>query len=269
MADPILNKKLVVSGLDSVTDAVKDNIIKAAGVSNGAAKVVRDGNGKVVEVVIHLPESASEAAVAAIAATPGVANVEVTDIPEGTQGFDGTPESLAALEASGFVRADYQTPVLTFNEDSTMTYSPAGLWAVTYWTGYGKAPSYPLPAELEFKVKTPNYSQNILISMGNDMYGFNIQLQGNSPDHPGTNTLTLYELEIVEVFSYVPQDQDFHICKASVNETGLMKVYFDGVEKISRQLTARPGFRNYVDFAVASVSERPMIIDYARWTKRP
>lgn len=264
------NKKLVVTAPDAISDATKDAILAAANVAHGAAKVVRDANGKVMEVIIHLPPTASEAAAAAIAATPGVSNVEVTDIPEGTQGWDATAAGIASLEAAGFSKSVYNAePLYTYNEDSTCTMNLVSWYSNVRWTGYGKLPSAPVPLTIEMKIKCPNGSQNNGVVFANDGYAGSLQLQGNDPNYPNTNTLTLGENDITEQYAYTPVDDQFHVYKMTVSETGLAKVYFDDVEKISWQMQYRPWYGNFVQPYFAIYENKIAVLDYIRWSKRP
>lgn len=264
------NQKLTVALMSAVSEAAANNVLKAAGVPKGASEIVRDANGKVIQVIIHLPATASEKAIAAIKATPGVADIQLEDVPEGFDGWDMTQAGLDAFVAAGYTRSEYVTPpIITFNEDGTMTYTSTGWASATGWRGYNKAPVSPLPIELEMRVKTSVHgSSNIVIEMRNDVYGFNIQLQGIDPAHPGMNTLTLGESDVSEDYAYVAADDLFHVIKATISDTGLMTVFYDGVSKLSKQLSVRPS-GNWAQFSISSYPDHPMTVDYARWTERP
>jgi hypothetical protein len=261
------DKKLSISATNAITDSVKNQILSAANVSEGAAKVVRDSNGKVVEVIIHLPESASSAAAAAIAATPGVANVEVTDIPEGTQGFDGTLEGWNTLLSLGYTySSSLPPPVFVYNEDGTCTVNPSTPSAVAssyFLTGDGKCPSYPLEVVLEMKIK----GNSVSMKYANDVFDAEFIVQSNAlsiyqPDHHYSE------------YTIDTHDDTFHVYKAIISSTGLVTASMDDVEVMSAQLTS-VSRGNYIGCSVGTYGTgfsggavQPTI-DYIRWTKRP
>lgn len=254
------NKKLLVSATNALSETTQQSILNAASVQNGAAKIVRDANGKVVEVVIHLPDTASDAAAAAIAATPGVSNVEVTDLPMGTQGTDGTQSSLDNLVAEGFsVSTTLPPPTNTENPDGSITISPSGSNTSAYWiyNGSGKCPSSPLPLEVEMKIK----NHNVAVHVANDVYSVEVGVDSTS--------VFLYTPNHLFVAYTTPtEDNTYHIYKMTISDTGLAVVTIDAVQVLSQQLTAVYD-GNYVKLSIGTSNTINPTIDYVRWTKRP
>jgi hypothetical protein len=134
----------------STTEAVKDKLIAASGSSKKAAEVIRDTNGKVILVVIKLPESASEAATTALLATPGVSNVVVGDLVSGTTGIDGSELTYTNLLASGWTLLS-QSPTMQISFGDVMTFTGDSANPQWFIQGDGFLPYGPLPSSIEWK----------------------------------------------------------------------------------------------------------------------
>lgn len=151
-------KELTVSIASSVSEAVKTAALKAANVPSGAANIVRDANGRVVEVRITLPDAAADAAAIALAATPGVANVASKDILPGTKGIDGT--SLSGFTDLGFVET-LRDILETLNDDGTITVQSNGLRSkLEEFSANSPIPFNNLGMSLEAKLKWISGVQN-------------------------------------------------------------------------------------------------------------
>jgi hypothetical protein len=115
------NKELQVSLNSQISEVTTNKVLAAAGVKKNAATIVRDVNGKVISVMITLPESASEAARIAIAATPGVADIAISDLPVGTVGWDGTAAALENVIITENMILNNDSIIFTYNQNSTCT----------------------------------------------------------------------------------------------------------------------------------------------------
>lgn len=84
-------KKLEVLLTSSQSESLKNQVLNTlpAG-SRGAAKIIRDSNGKVTSVVIMLPDSAADAAISALSALPGTSPVTTVVPPVILIFMDGT-----------------------------------------------------------------------------------------------------------------------------------------------------------------------------------
>lgn len=71
-------KLLTVGIIGARSEAVKNAVYQALaanGVGDGGADVIRDSNGKVIKVLVNLPDQAADAAVIALSNTPGVSDI--------------------------------------------------------------------------------------------------------------------------------------------------------------------------------------------------
>jgi hypothetical protein len=252
------DKKLIVTAPNAISDDVKESVLKAANVPNGAAKIVRDANGKVVEVIIHLPESASEAAAAAIAATPGVSNVDLADIPGGYEGWDGTLVGKDNLVLSGYTFGLLDS-LLTYNEDGTCTVSaPSDIGRVVI-QGSGKCASYPLANTVEVKCSSSG-TFNVTVSTYNDYYEARMSVGSTG----------IYALSQSESsFFPVTSDALMHTYKMVVSSSGLLTVYRDSDSLGSLQISPSVYPANLVACGLTVRNPNTLNIDYIRWTKRP
>jgi len=157
-------KKLCAVLSGSTSEVAKNQVIAAVqgavpGLSAGAANIRRDANGKVTEVIITVPDSASSAATTAINATPGVANVTTEDVPPGFDGFDGTEDNKTLLESQGWTFfASDASMTETFTATGELELEFLGLNPTDFWAlgNVGGLPSHPLPYSSECRVKKEN-----------------------------------------------------------------------------------------------------------------
>lgn len=167
-------KQLAVSISSSVSEAVKDNALAAVKVSHGAADVIRDANGKVVMVRITLPDSAADAARTALAATPGVSNIGVTDIIPGTKGIDGT--SLTGLSDLGFAET-YSSVTPSLGSGTVIYTLGSGFSTYTVNNANNPIPFDTAGMSLEMRLKFTSDTGAVSI-LGNDGGGqFRLDLQ--------------------------------------------------------------------------------------------
>ena len=62
-------KKVSVDIYSPMSEAVKDQVLTDADVDSNAATVIRDSNGKVIKVIVNLPDSAADIAAEKIGIT--------------------------------------------------------------------------------------------------------------------------------------------------------------------------------------------------------
>lgn len=135
------------------TDAEKNEILDKANIHRNSATVIRDANGKVVQIEVNLPDTASQTAFDKISANPGVATAISEDLIPGTDGFAGDQASYDTLIAkvTTTVNDEYQT-VIEDNLDGTMTFSPhANYQFMEYALMSNNYLRYPNESKIEFK----------------------------------------------------------------------------------------------------------------------
>ena len=280
---------VIVSSVSS--EVVLDKVVEAAKVSKGAAEVIRDANGRVVEVRIALPDSASEAARAAIAATPGVANVVVSDILPGTVGLDGSTLSgwanigweEGAEQLGGtheWSLSDSGTMVLkgtlgAGNEQSRFVNS--AMFNSTTGTFNNSMAPYPnsWSWEARFKMAQGTSFNSMIVSLRSDQGGTDNYLIGQNGRSLSTGTITCPGAQIPSSFSYGV----FHVVRLeyvpTVGEvTGSVKCFLDGVEQTRLATTPNMGLNGASSITfdgIGMVGEEgsevgTLEIDYIRWT---
>lgn len=260
------NKQIAVSVLSAVSEVTLNKIIAAAKVPKKAATVVRDSNGKVIQVIIKLPPTAAAAAIIAIKATAGVADVVTTDIQPGQEGYDGSEAGWDELIANGYTTQSYNDGVFTDNLDGTRTYASASQTvAADSLTGIAKAPIFPIPVTLEVRESVDGTYTNgrspFSLSVADDIHSYNL----NHFIDSGIHYIGIQDDTIGNTTAVITPGTTMHNYKLVVDETGLAKAYYDGVEKISLQLGVVPS-GNYIVFNNAAFNTGTITVDFARWT---
>jgi hypothetical protein len=260
------NVKLEVSISSSISEATANKVLAAAGIPKGAATIVRDATGKVIQVVIKLPDTAADAAVAAISATPGVADIQTSDLPAGTTGCDGSLASVDALIASGFqVQNDPMSPVVvTYNADGTMTFTGQGGAGIRY-ANYGvipAVPSYPQALTVEIRAKVSG-DFAIYATFANN---HNRALGGSSNGDVYIRDQVAYTTATA-LAAWPYNDDEFHVFKYTVDSNSLMTCFVDGISVASATLAVNSFVGNLLDiqFYLRS-SQTSITVDYFRWT---
>lgn len=259
------NKKCTVCIVSSIGDVVLNNVLKVAKVPRGAATIIRDSSGRVIQVVIKLPETASEAAIAALKATPGVADVVVDDVPEGFDGWDGTALSLAALTASGYaVGAPMGTLAeITYNSDGTATLvKPAGglPWQQGQMdiSGLDKCSPSPLPFDSGIKMKVVGQA-SVRLAADNGLLAASFNVLPDSVTFYGSNgdsTSVLADMTVM------------HTIRMTIDSLGLATGYLDGVVVSTLQLSsAGPSSNIIIVSFVIYGAQSSIVLDYVRWAK--
>lgn len=239
MADPTKHLTVYISG--TTTEATKDAVLSQLGLSHRAATVVRDVNGKVVQVVIKLPPTAAAAAINALSNTPGVSNITSADIIPGTAGFDGSADGLASIITAGWTKTLVQNADEVFNTDGTLTVTPTNLSAHGYW--FMMSPQNILPtspnsfdAEMKVRLDTPK-TQAVAntdfyrggISFDNGTWAGALQVLEESGDKKGLVLRDAISLSGDTIVSSV--NELMHTYKVHVDgPTGLMTAYVDGTQ---------------------------------------
>lgn len=288
---------IIASGMSEIVkDKVLANIAAASPGSQNAAEVIRDSNGKVIKVLVNLPDSASATAKAAIEANSGVAAVTEADIPAGFDGWDASSQGKTDLLARpGFVFAlgsnpAGNAPTEVFNADGSVTYTHKALNAASdsnfmIFVGAtssvpGIVPAYPITTRSELKFKRNDASSDIAVGLllrSNGYFG-RIDL---------FSTATGATLNVRTPTGWVPTgstitDTNYHVIGVELDGTGtlpnIVNVYLDGTQVASAQplqdatastisLVRMQSF--YAGSLVGSLpaAAQGITFDYWRWTK--
>lgn len=183
------------------------------------------------------------------------------------QTWDGTLASLNAVLATGFGQSPFSAATYTYNLDGTVLIQPTGAFHAMHNSSVGNCASYPDEAVIEFKAALPTTrGSGMGIACTNGAYAFGVNLQ-NSPQTltityeatPGSYTEAYFE-------PVTPMDTNLHTFRATISSTGLIKGYYDGVEKISVQGAYNPSVGNGIDFFWNVAQTAPLLIDYMSWT---
>lgn len=261
------DKKLEISIVGGQTETTKNQLIQNVGIPKGAATVVRDSNGKVIQVLIKLPESAAAAATAALLATPGVSDVVVADILPGQSGLDGTADGKALLISQGYSQVDSNgTMTVVYSSDNTSTFTTSDAIARTDYNKIGSAiPAAPLGMTFEVRMKCLGTGPaTIDLSFANGFYSGDLMSIYNSAT--GINTYDNYGP--TQADTAVTNDELFHTYKAVLDPSGLATVTKDNVLVHTLQFGAFPTDTGNFAFLITFVSSSTTIVlDYARWTQ--
>lgn len=274
-------KKLsaVFSGITS--EVAKDQAIAAVigvvpGLTEGAAEILRDANGKVVEVRLTLADSVADAAKVAVNATPGVANVLLVDVPPGFLGYDGTAAGKATLISQGALVTVTDLDEV-FNADGTVTYSNKS------GTRQGKleislantVPVHPLPWEAEYVV-TYNTVTQVDQGSGTRMRVVNNGFQGDL-DTTVFERFTVNDVSLVktdaggEGIIMGTVDTAKHVYTMKFDGTKLQG-FIDGTLQATTANVVSGTFSNFINFnlelnrGLAANAALSMNLDFVRWS---
>ena len=261
----------------AASEVAKDKVLATSEASNGPAAndIIRDANGKVIEVRLTLPPDVSQAALDAIAATPGVANVVTEDIPPGFAGFDGSEASKDALIATGWEFApdsgatDLTTEafnasgqlVLTNPVQSVVSRDPSYTMVNVSEGMDADLNFYPIPGDFEIKMQMSN------LSAAND-WGMNLRW--------GQVVVGFSGLDAT-----LAADTNFHTYKVESTGTSpdggvsaTFNLYRDGVLKQTqnRPISVTAPLKSIINVfvrnrLVAANVETDYTIDFMRWSK--
>lgn len=147
-----------------------------------AAEVVRDANGKVIQVSVNLPDTVSQSALDAISNNAGVASAVIEDIPLGYEGFDGTLVNKTLLESQGVLFIKENGATETFNADGTMTITlpPGAKYAIRTSAMLPVVNEYDLELKISLQDITTNNFWSLTMSARNDVYEAMMQVQSYS-----------------------------------------------------------------------------------------
>lgn len=270
------NKKLEVSLNSAVSEVTLNKVLVAANIKKNAADVVRDINGKVIKVIIMLPASASASAKAAILATPGVADIQESDIITGMVGWDGTEIGLANLVITEGMRVNNSGVLLTYNADGTVTFSPdldfmgSNAYSIV---NNGRTPLALLPCDMEVKIKAMGTGGTTAFTFhfADSAFLLNCMVTKESGGRVytyfwGTLTNGTHVDEALPSGGLDPAVP--HTFKISSNGI-LGKLYIDDVEVASGTLVFTYQDYNEVMFGIGRMdgSSATVILDYVRWTQ--
>jgi len=278
MADSV---KLVAKLVGITTDVTKDDVLNAAmaavpGLTKGAALIVRDTNGKVIQVELTLPSTSSAAATAAIAANAGVATVITTDIQPGNDGYEGTADSKALLESQGAVFTLDPGVTEAFVGDSTVIDHPLVGFTEWVFTKGDAVPASPNLLTSEVKVAFSNITPTTVdatlrMEVANNGYTADMFAPGEGGGFLRVQNLT--STQIVNVPAHSPGQTD-HIYRIDYDGTNF-KYFIDDVEKASivagapsPSLTSQSVRVNIRGFSIDGTTVPQNTLDYIQWTEK-
>ena len=263
------DKKIVTSFGVPVSETRKDQMADKVNVPRGAALPLRDANGKLIGVVISLPEAASENARDVLANLPETSAVIVTDIVPGTEGWAGDAASLAALVADGAVIIASDTTVTDLEDGTSSVLTDTGTSANWDLTKFNAVAPHPLPSNLELKFKFTDVASSglatvvqMVIDNGNGELIFEF-----------TNDGSAEFIEFGQMYIPTPfiNDTEYHIVKVSHlgSPTNQMQLSLDG--EIIGTGNAPGDGGNQAKLNVTqlggTIDTTGVIVDYLRWTE--
>ncbi len=274
--------RLCVSLTGITTEATKTQIIEAAKalvpeLTEGAAEILRDVNGKVIEVRLALPDSVAESVKTSINANSGVANVVISDILPGTTGYDSTAEGKAAFIAAGGIISILNDVDETFNADGTVTYTNNFVLGGSVDIFLRNSlPLHPDPFEIEWRMAYPDMDNDTKRS-GLFLRGLNTKVQIacnlNTEDVSAGGVLSPFALQLTGAPSIATS-----LTKAAVG-TGFntYKIKFDGSKNIGFFNGTQVGETAAFGSPLSTINDvtfgwrgqdvgASFILDFIRWT---
>ena len=248
-------KKITAVFATPVEDAeMKRVLTESAQVPTTAAEVIRNTSGKVISVNVHLPESASDTAVAKIAANGGMATMEGDPSAPALWQWDGDQASLDALTAVYFTQSTYGGSVLTDNEDGTSTLSGSGIYYLKSANTFLQSPNEGY-SELKAKFTSDTNPTNAILYARNNGLSAKLTISGS-----GFNSSINLNGTITPLANLVPDITAFHTYRMTLGRNSVtIAVDGEDVDTVRGQSVNTTNLDNLI---IQTYSPGTVIVDH-------